>query len=188
MKKPHVFDPRHVAILEMEERRLWENPDKVLSAVEVKPNFVAADLGCGSGFFTMPLSKKVKKVYAIDVQKEMLNFLEQKIQGLHIKNIEPLLSKENKVPLEGESVDLLVSVNTLHEFSDKERMVEEIRRVLKQNGKALIADFKKENTAFGPPVTIRVSEKQAIKLFEKKCFTTSKTQNFLYHYLLVFSK
>ena len=54
MKKSHVFDPRHIGVLEIEERRLWENPGKVLSAVEVKPNFVVADLGCGSGFFTIP--------------------------------------------------------------------------------------------------------------------------------------
>ena len=60
--------------------------------MEVKPHFVAADLGCGSGYFTVPLSRRVKKVYGIDVQKEMLNFLEDKVKRLKIKNVELVLS------------------------------------------------------------------------------------------------
>lgn len=188
MKKSHLFDPKNIDVLEMGERRIWQDPEEILGTIEIKPDFVAADLGCGSGFFTVPLSRKVKKVYGIDIQKEMLEFLEQKIRKLKIKNIEPLLLRENEIPLKNESVDLLVSMNTLHEFDDKERMIEEMRRVLKQGGKALIADFKKKNTGFGPPVAIRISKKQATSLFEKKGFTTLKKQDLTYHYLLVFSR
>lgn len=188
MKKSHVFDPKNIDVLEMEERKTWQNPEEILGTIEIKPDFVAADLGCGSGFFTVPLSRKVKKVYGIDIQKEMLDFLEQKIRKLKIKNIELRLSRENEIPLENESVDLLVSMNTFHEFDDKERMVGEMRRILKQGGKVLIADFEKENRGFGPPVAIRVSKKQAISFFEKKGFTTWKKQDLTYHYLLAFSK
>ena len=188
MKKSHVFDPKHIDVLEMEERRIWQNPEEILETIEIKPDFVAADLGCGSGFFTIPLSQKVKKVYAIDIQKEMLEFLEQKIQRLKIKNIEPILSKEDEIPLENESIDLLMSINTLHEFGDKERMIEEMGRVLKLYGKLLIVDFKKEDTGFGPPVAIRVSKVQAKSLFEKKGFTILESKDLVYHYLLVFSK
>lgn len=188
MNPSHVFDPKNIDVLEMEERKTWQNLEEILEAVEIKSDFVVADLGCGSGFFTVPLSQKVKKVYGIDVQKEMLDFLEQKIQKLKIKNIELLLSKKNEIPLENESVDLLVSMNTLHEFDDKEIMIEEMRKVLKRGGKALIVDFKKENTGFGPPVAIRISKKQATSLFEKKGFITLKSQDLMYHYLLVFSK
>ena len=188
MKKLHLFDPKSIDILEREERKIWQNPDEILKTIEIKPEFVVADLGCGSGFLTVPLSRKTMRVYGIDIQKEMLEFLEQKIRNMKIENTRLLLSKENEIPLGNESVDLLVSMNALHEFNDKERMVEEIKRVLKQDGKALIADFKKEKTDFGPPVAIRVSKKQATKLFEKKGFTTLKRENLSYHYLLVFSK
>lgn len=99
MKKSHVFNPKNIDVLEMEERKIWQNPEEILGTVEIKPNFVAADLGCGSGFFTVPLSRKVKKVYGIDIQKEMLEFLEQKIRKLKIKNIEPRLSRKNEIPL-----------------------------------------------------------------------------------------
>jgi len=188
MKESHVFDPKHIDVLESEDRKTWQNPEKLLGLLELKPDYVAADLGCGSGFFTIPLSRKVKKVYGIDVQKEMLEFLEQKIQRQNIGNIEPLLSKENEIPLENKSVDLLLSVNTLHEFHDKTKTTEEIRRVLKPEGQAVIVDFKKEDTGFGPPVSIRVSKEQASRLFEKQGLTVLKTHELKYHYLILFRK
>jgi ubiquinone/menaquinone biosynthesis C-methylase UbiE len=188
MNKTHVFDPKHVAVLEMEQRKLWENPEQILGLVEIRPDFVAADLGCGSGFFTLPLAEKVEKVYAIDMQKEMLEILEQKIRKRKIRNIELMLSEENEIPLENESVELLITVNTLHEFGDKERMIKEMHGVLKPKGKALIVDFKKESTGFGPPVSIRVSKEQAITFFEKNGFKTSKYMDLPFHYALVFSK
>lgn len=188
MKKTHVFNPKHVAVLEMEQRKLWENPDQILGLVEIRPDFVAVDLGCGSGFFTFPLAKKVKKVYAIDMQKEMLEILEQKIRKQKIRNIELVLSKGNEIPLENESVELLMTVNTLHEFNDKKRMIKETQRVLKPKGEVLIVDFKKENTGFGPPVAIRVSKEQAIMSFEKNGFNTLKSMDLPFHYALVFSK
>jgi len=188
MKRSHVFDPAHVAVLESEDRKAWQNPDEILSAVELQPDWVAADLGCGSGYFTLPLSLKVKKVHAIDLQKEMLSFVEDKIRRLELRNIELKLSNPNEIPLEDSNVDFLLSINTLHEFGDKERMIGEIKRVLKRSGTLLIVDFKKEETDFGPPVRIRVSRKQAITLFERVGFALFKTKDMPYHYLLVFVK
>ena len=188
MKRSHVFDPEHVAVLEAEDRKVWQNPAEILTAVELKPQFVAADLGCGSGYFTVPLARRVRKAFGIDVQREMLDFLEDKIRKLKIRNIEPLLSKPDEIPLEDESVDLLMSVNTLHEFGDRDKMIKEMRRVLKRGGKLLIVDFKKEETGFGPPVSIRISKIGAIRLFEAKGFVLLKTKELPYNYLLVFIK
>jgi len=185
---PHVFDPKNIPVLEDENRRVWQDPEKILAMIEIKPSYIAADLGCGSGFFTVPLSQKVKKVYGIDVQKEMLDFLGEKIRKLKIENVELLLSKGDEIPLENKSVDLLISVNTLHEFDSKEKMIQELKRVLKEGGRVMILDFKKEETGFGPPVTIRVARDEATILFKKKGFTLSQTQDMRYHYLLVFSK
>jgi len=130
----------------------------------------------------------VKKVYAIDVQKEMLEFLEQKIQSQKISNIETVLSKENEIPRPNESVDLVLSVNTLHEFRDKEEIINEIYRILKPNGWTAIIDFKKEDSEFGPPKAIRVSKEKAKQLFEKKSFSLVNAYELKYDYLLVFKK
>jgi len=188
MKRSHVFDPARIAVLESEDRKVWQNPEEVLGGVELKPDWVAADLGCGSGYFSVPLSQKVEKVYAIDIQKEMLRFLEEKIQRLRIRNIELRLSKPNEIPLKDESVDFLMSVNTLHEFGDKIRMTKEMKRVVKRGGRLIIVDFKRQETSFGPPVKIRVAKEKAIRLFEEGDFALSTTRDLRYHYLLVFVK
>ena len=188
MKRAHVFDPAHIAVLESEDRKALQNPDEILGAVDLQLNWVAADLGCGSGYFTVPLSFKVRKVYAIDVQKEMLSFLEDKIKRLKVKNIELLLSDSDEIPLEDECVDFLMSVNTLHEFGDRKGMICEMKRVMKRGGRLLVVDFKKEETGFGPPVGIRVLKERAITLFDGKGFALSKSHNMPYHYLLVFIK
>jgi len=188
MKESYVFDPKYVDILEAEDRKIWQKPEEILDAIELNRDYVAADLGCGSGFFTIPLSGKVKRVYAIDIQKAMLKYLEQKIENQRIKNITPLLSKENKIPIENECIDLLISINALHEFADKEKMIQEMRRVLRQDGKAVIVDFNKEKTGFGPPEAIRLSKIQAKHLFEKIGFTVLKFKDLTYHYLIVFQR
>lgn len=188
MKRSHLFDPEHISVLEDEDRKVWQNPDAILTAVEIKPRFVAADLGCGSGYFTVPLARMVTKVYAIDVQKEMLDFLEDKIKKHKIKNIKLLLTKPNEIPLESNSVDLLLSVNTLHEFESRAKMIHEMSRVVRRNGQLLIVDFQKKETGFGPPVEIRVSKNRAIRLFAERGFRLSTAKLLPYHYLLVFIK
>jgi len=188
MKKSHVFNPKKIDVLEDNERKVWQNPDEILEMIEIRPTDIAVDIGCGSGFFTIPLSLKAGKIYAIDFQNEMLDYLKQKIQKLGIKNIIPLLSEGNDIPLESNSVDLIISVNTLHEFGDRKKIIQEMERVLKNRGKALIVDFKKEDTGFGPLVSIRISKEQAKDLFKKNHLKILKDQDILYHYVLVFSK
>ena len=144
----HIFDPKNIEVLESEERKTWQNPDGIIGQLDLKPDYVVADLGCGSGYFSVPISRNVKKVYGIDVQQEMLDYLDQKVQKQKISNIETVLSHGNDIPLENESVDLLLTVNTLHEFRDKEKTAKEIQRVLKHNGRAVIVDFVKKFTKF----------------------------------------
>jgi len=188
MNESKVFNPKHIGALESEDRKTWQNAEEILGMLELKPSYVVADLGCGSGYFTVPISRKVKKVYGIDVQKEMLEFLEEKIQTQKILNIETLRSKENEIPLQNDSVDLLLSVNTLHEFRDKEKIINEMRRVLKPKGLVALVDFNKEDTGFGPPVSVRVSKEQTSGLFEKQGLTFLKAHDLKYHYLIVFRK
>jgi ubiquinone/menaquinone biosynthesis C-methylase UbiE len=188
MAESHIFDPKHRAMLDSEDRKSWQNPKEIIELLELKPSDVVADLGCGTGYFTVPLSFEVKKVYGIDIQKEMLTFLEQKIQQQKIGNIKTMLSKENEIPLKKKSVDLLLSVNTLHEFHHKEAIIDEMRRVLKADGRAVIIDFKKEISDSGPPYSHRISKERAKRLFKEKGLTTLKTHDLKLHYLLVFGK
>ena len=183
-----LFDVKRIEVLESKDREKWQKPEDIMRYLELSVSHVVADLGCGTGYFSVPISSKVKKVYAIDVQKEMLDYLEKKVQKDHIKNIETLLSTDNVIPLENESVNVLLSVNTMHEFQNRDRIIKEIYRVIKQTGRIVIVDFKKENTKFGPPVNIRISKKQAIDMFKKQNMKIDKIRNLPNQYLLVFRK
>jgi ubiquinone/menaquinone biosynthesis C-methylase UbiE len=183
-----VFDPKKIHVLEIKKRRSYLNPKKIISLLNLEPSFITADLGCGSGVFTIPLSKKVKKVYAIDIEQKMLDILKQKILQKKIQNIKPLLSKDNQIPLETDSLDLLITVNTLHEFSDLDKTLKEIDRVLKPFGKVAVVDFKKKREGFGPPRNIRISSRKARIMFEKIYFKVLKLKYLRYDYFLLSEK
>ena len=156
--------------------------------MDLNHNYIAADLGCGSGVFTIPLSKKVKRVYAIDVEPKMIEIVDQKIIKNKIINIATMLSLDNKIPLANDFLDLLLTINTLHEFNDLNRTLSEIYRILKPNGKVAVVDFKKKNEGLGPPQNIRISSHKARKLFIEKKFEVLKMKYFRFDYFLLLKK
>lgn len=156
--------------------------------MDLNHNYIAADLGCGSGVFTIPLSKKVKRVYAIDVEPKMIEIVDQKIIKNKIINIATMLSLDNKIPLANDFLDLLLTINTLHEFNDLNRTLSEIYRILKPNGKVAVVDFKKKNEGFGPPQNVRISSHKARKLFIEKKFEVLKMKYFRFDYFLLLKK
>jgi ubiquinone/menaquinone biosynthesis C-methylase UbiE len=183
-----VFDPKKIHVLESKERCSYLNPKQVLSLVNLKPSYLVADLGCGSGVFSIPLSKKVKKVYAIDIEQKMIDALKQKIEQKKIYNIKPLLSKDDQIPLENYSLDLLLTINTLHEFRDLDKTIKEIYRVLKPVGKVAVVDFKKKREGFGPPSNIRISSRKARIIFKQFHFKVLKVKYLRYDYFLLLEK
>ena len=185
---PKIFNPEKIHILESEKRRLYLDPEKILSFLDLQPNSIVADLGCGSGVFTIPISKKIKKIYGIDIEPKMIQVLNQKILQKNLKNISTLLSNGIKIPIETSSLDLLITVNTLHEFEDRNKVLKEIFRILKPTGKLAVVDFKKKREGFGPPSKIRISSRQAKKIFEQNCFRILITKYLKYDYFLLFEK
>ena len=185
---PKIFDPKKTHLLESEQRRSYLNPNKILSFLGLQPNHIVADLGCGSGVFTVPLSKKVKKVYGIDIEPKMIQVLDQKILKKNIKNIKTLLSNGIKIPVETASLDLLITVNTLHEFKNRNKVFKEIYRVLNPTGKLAVVDFKKKKEGFGPPSKIRISSRQAKTILEQNCFRALTVKYLRYDYFLLFEK
>ena len=185
---PQIFNPEKIHILESEKRRLYLDPQKILSFLDLQSNSIVADLGCGSGVFTIPISKKVKKIFGIDVESKMIKALDQKIIQKKIKNISTLLSNGIKIPLETASLDLLITVNTLHEFNDRNKVFKDIFRVLNSTGKLAVVDFKKKREGFGPPSKIRISSREAKKLFEQNCFRILMKKYLRYDYFLLLEK
>ena len=129
-------------------------PEKVLAELDLKDNMVAADFGCGAGGWVIPLAKRLEegKVYAIDVQEEMLSALKGQADLENVLNIETItfdLENSEGLDLIDDFFDLVLMTNLLFQLENKERVLEEAKRVLKKGGQLLIIDWKKL-TPLGP--------------------------------------
>ena len=136
------------------------NPTEVLTNLELRKDMVAADFGCGSGGWAIPLAKKLEegKVFAIDILDEPLSALRAKIKLEKIFNIEVLKSDIEKTSrLLKNSCDLVLMTNLLFEVADIKKVLGEGKRVLKTGGKILVVDWKKDTT-LGPEKKVLPAE------------------------------
>ncbi|MBU4221473.1 MAG: class I SAM-dependent methyltransferase [Euryarchaeota archaeon] len=185
----HKFDAQKADILDSADRRKFLNPDSILKKAGLDSDTVLADLGCGSGYFTIPASLIVKKVYAIDVQQEMLDILSEKIRKGKLKNIETILSKEASIPLPDNSVDVLFMANVFHELEDRDAILNEAKRILSGSGRLIIIDWKKVEMEMGPPVGERLAADEVVSICGGGGFTMlEKLEAGAYNYMLVFGK
>jgi len=168
------------------------NPEEVLNQLELKADMVAAEFGCGSGGFSIPLAKKLDEglVYALDIQKISLSALKSRSLLENITNIRIIccdLEKPRGSTLSDSSLDLVLIPNVLFQVEDKNAIILEAKRVLKNKGKLVIIDW--DPKAIQGPVEGRVSEAKMKETAEKKGFSFEKELDVgKYHYGLVFTK
>ncbi len=126
------------------------NPNEVLNKLELSKDMVAADFGCGSGGWTIPLAKKLENgiVYALDILEEQLSALKGKMVLEKVDNIRLIRSdieNKNGSTLTDKSVDLVLIINLLFQCEEKKAVFEEAERILKSEGKILVVDWLKDN-------------------------------------------
>ncbi len=125
-------------------RRLLQNPQRILGTY-VKEGMTALDIGCGPGFFSVEMAKMVGEsglVIAADLQEGMLQKVKNKIQGTEIeKRVKLHKCEEYKIGV-SENVDFVLAFYMVHEVPDQKKFFEEIKSILKPNGKALIVEPK----------------------------------------------
>lgn len=148
-----------------EERRRKQPAEEMVDRMSPSREEVAADLGCGPGYVTIPLARRVAKVYGVDVQQAMLDALMENVPDELRGRIVPVLGELPRIPLEDGSIDRAVAVNVLHEIGDLEALESELRRCLRPGGRLSIVDFPKRETSFGPPVSERLSEEEMLSAF-----------------------
>ncbi len=125
---------------EMEFREwLRDNAFKVLQTVGIRARQAVVDYGCGSGIFTIPCAKIVGregKVYALDVCSHALERVKEKAENEGLGNIETILIDSSKVTtgLSDESIDAILVYDVMHAIDDKQGLIEELYRVLRQDG------------------------------------------------------
>jgi len=165
------------------------NPPEVLTKLRLRNNMVAADFGCGSGGWVIPLAKKLTdgKVYAVDILEEPLSALRSKIKLEKIYNVFFIKADVEKTSrLFENSCDLILMTNLLFETEEPKKMLEEAKRVLKEDGRILIVDWK-EDSPFGPQNKISVEVTK--RLAKDTGFILEKEfEASIYHYGLIFTK
>jgi ubiquinone/menaquinone biosynthesis C-methylase UbiE len=185
----HKFDAKKAGILDSPDRTQFLNPESILDKLGLTGEMALADLGCGTGFFSIPASKRVTKVFSLDIQQEMLDILNDKIKKEKITNIETILSEESSIPLSDNSADVLLMSNVFHELEDRNSLLREAKRILTTTGRLVIIDWKKIQMDFGPPIEERLTEKYVIDICNENGFTLLE-QSYAgpYNYFLVFGK
>jgi ubiquinone/menaquinone biosynthesis C-methylase UbiE len=185
----HKFDAKKAGILDSPDRTQFLNPESILDKLGLTGEMALADLGCGTGFFSIPASKRVTKVFSLDIQQEMLDILNDKIKKEKITNIETILSEESSIPLSDNSADVLLMSNVFHELEDRNSLLREAKRILTTTGRLVIIDWKKIQMDFGPPIEERLTEKYVIDICNENGFTLLE-QSYAgpYNYFLVFGR
>ncbi|MFA4955974.1 MAG: class I SAM-dependent methyltransferase [Candidatus Methanoperedens sp.] len=185
----HKFDAKKAGILDDPERVKILDPASILEKLELTREMVFADIGCGTGFFSIPAARRVKKVFALDIQQEMLDIIRDKIKKEKITNIEVILSGESSIPISDKSVDILLMANVFHELEDRSSLIKEVKRVLKMNGRLVIIDWKKMEMDFGPPLKERLDEKEVIEsCYGNGFMVIERSKVGPYNYLLIFGR
>jgi len=148
--------------LERSEREIEELPETALDKIGVKPGMIVADVGAGVGYFSVRVAKRVGpegKIFAVDVQPEMLTILKDRAAKAKLTNIQTILGSESDPHLAPASCDLILMVDVYHELSQPQRMLQKMRQALKNDGRLVLLEYRKED----PHIPIRSEHKMSVQ-------------------------
>jgi SAM-dependent methyltransferase len=143
-----------------ETRETEEHGARMLQALDVQPGWTVCDLGCGNGYHTLPLARLVGpegRVYAVDIQPEMLELLAKRAAAEGVTNVERVLGGTADSGLPDACCDLVLLVDVYHELSYPDLMLAAIRRALKPGGRVVLVEFRAED----PDVPIKPLHKMS---------------------------
>jgi len=172
---------------------MFVNPNDVLIKLALRKDMQAADLGCGSGGWVLPLSQILKDgfVFAVDVQEEPLSALEGKAQHAGLKNIRIITAdlEQGVEKIPNGSCDLVILANILFQLENKKAVFMTAVRVLKNGGKLLVVDWKADSSLGPKHERFSMLEVETIaKSIGLKQAQNLEQETGAYHYGLVFTK
>ena len=161
---------------ERENRDVVQKKGEIVAACALKPGLDVADIGAGTGLFTRPFAHKVApggKVYAVEITKPFLEYIEKTCKEQGIENVEGVLSTPTSAKLPADSIDVAFICDTYHHFEYPYKMLDSIFTAMRPGGRLIIVDYKKEkgvspNWIFGH---VRADKKTVIEEVTKAGFT-----------------
>lgn len=168
-------------------RDRWQKPDEVIAALALAPDATVADIGAGTGYFAVRLARAVPKgrVYAVDIEPDMVRYLGERAQREQLANLQPVRGKPDDPQLPA-PVDRVLIVDTYHHIGERVAYFGRLRERLKPGGAAAIVDFTLESPV-GPPRSARVAADVVRAEMQRAGYALAAQHDFLPHqYFLVF--
>ena len=188
-----LFPPANLGLLEPPDRDVWQRPEHIMDELGIAEASVVADLGAGSGWFTIRLARRVGpngKVIAEDIQQPMVSSLKLRVQreGLE-KIVETRLGTPSDPKLPRGALDAVLIVNAYYEMEDPVVLLRNVVASLKPKGRLGIVDFTKKGFGPGPPMDERVDPERVVKDAQAAGLRVHSRPDILpYQYLLVFER
>src|SRR5712691_6121645 len=178
--------------LERSDREATEQPEKVLDTLKIAPGSTVADIGAGTGYFSVRLAQRVGpqgRVLATDIQPQMLAMLSENMRAAGVRNIEPILCTPTDAKLPEGQLDLALMVDVYHELASPEETMTQVRRALKPDGRLVLVEYRGED----PNVPIKSEHKMTLvqvrSELEPMGFRLQEVFEFLvYQRVIVFKK
>ena len=180
-KWAHVFDDP--------ERDAWQKPHQVIEALGLRPDAVIADIGAGTGYFAVRFANMVPagKVYAVDVEPDMVRYLAERAKKEKRPNLVAVKGAAGD-PRLPEKADLVVLVDVYHHIEQRERYFRALAASLKPGGRVAVIDFRMDSPS-GPPKSARVAPERVKAELAAAGYALSEEHGFLpRQYFLVFTR
>jgi ubiquinone/menaquinone biosynthesis C-methylase UbiE len=177
--------------LERPERERQERTDLLIERLSLEADDVVADIGAGTGYFSIPIARKVPDgaVLAVDIQQEMLDIIEQRQRGGAPANIRPVLGSVTDPKLPTNAVDLILLVDAYHEFSHPYEMGAAMVDALRPGGRLILIEYRAEDPEVAIKPLHKMSEQQAVKEMRALGLAHRETADFLpQQHFMVFVK
>lgn len=177
--------------LERDSREKQEQPQAVIDHLPLDPKDQVVDLGSGTGYFAFRIASQIPegKVYAVDIQPEMLAVVNELKKQNQVPNVEAVLGTETDVNLSPESIDLVLMVDAYHEFAYPQEIMHSLYTALKPGGKVILVEYRQENPMIMIKPLHKMSQKQVKKEMKTANFRWQKTQEFLpEQHFMIFQK
>ena len=191
LARGRLFPPEKLGELEVRDREEWQEPDRIMDALGIFDGARVADVGAGGGWFTVRLARRVGpngRVYAEDVQRQMIDSIQRRVQRENLRWVETKLGTPTDPKLPG-NLNAVLIVDTYPQFDDPVQMLKHLSATLAPNGRLGIVDFKKDVFGPGPAMNERLEPDVIIRDATRAGLKLHAHHKFLrYQYLLVFTR
>ncbi|MBM3858017.1 MAG: methyltransferase domain-containing protein [Verrucomicrobia bacterium] len=182
--KPDLDVKKWVARFEKPGREVFDHREKIMEALHLKRGQRVADVGAGTGLFTMLMADAVGpkgKVYAVDIAKDFVALIKKRATEANLKNIETVLCTERSVELPKDSIELAFTSDTYHHFEYPGSVVASIRQALRSGGELVVVDYRREPGKSSDWIVkhVRASQEEVAKEIEAAGFERVPATDFL---------